>query len=251
MKRPKLQTFTHEDIEVPSHLLDGGLAASCRGDAAGHGATRGRRYRGSRPNVLEIMLDDARSDLWTVMPKTAAVLLADGKNFVNNVTPDPDCCPARAATPMSGQYPHNDGVRTEADAFLLDQSHTIQGYLSQGGLFMTALSGKFLVSCGQDAPPANFNRYTFIKGGYYGYTALVGTKQGVATSVYKGTDASSYSTNFLTSQMQKYIDEFATKYSTKPWYGLLAFQARISAHGIQRPSNTGGQVRHRACSRVC
>ncbi len=91
-----------------------------------------------RPNVLMVMLDDARFDAWTVLPKTADILLKAGVNYTGTTTPNPNCCPARAAT-MSGRYPHNNGVRTQSDAMMLAQEHAIESYLSKAG-YRTAMA---------------------------------------------------------------------------------------------------------------
>lgn len=177
----------------------------------------------AKPNILTIMLDDARFDVWRMLPKTADILFKTGVNYVNTTTPNPNCCPARAAF-MSGIYPHNNGVRTQSEALKLDQERTVESYLTKAG-YRTAMAGKYLISWPDKVAPPNFDRYTYIKGGYYNYYPLVGVKGQPGTTLFKQTDEASYSTNFLTAQLQKDIDTFVSSDPTKPWYGHLAYQA--------------------------
>lgn len=61
------------------------------------------------PNIVVIMLDDARLDDLDYMPKTQRRLVSAGAEFTNFYAPTPLCCPARAAF-LSGQYGHNNAV---------------------------------------------------------------------------------------------------------------------------------------------
>lgn len=100
----------------------------------------------SRPNILLISSDDQRADEMRFLPKTRALLGKAGIRFKNALTPHPLCCPARAEI-LSGQFAHNNGVRTNFgpqggfDAY--DPTHSIATDLSAAG-YNTAMLGKHL-----------------------------------------------------------------------------------------------------------
>lgn len=197
-------------------LAAAGLIAPGVAGASRSGSPAVKAAANGKTNVLFIMMDDARPDALQYMPKARQWFGSQGTTFIHTTTANPNCCPARSAF-FSGQYPHNNGVLRQKDAKKLNEAHTIQAYLQNAG-YQTAISGKFLTSWPARQAPPHFNKYTYIKGGYYNYNADVDGKMKKLGS----TDAA-YSTNYLTSQMMKYLDGF-TK-AGKPWYGYLAYQA--------------------------
>src|SRR5215211_125841 len=60
-------------------------------------------------NFVFILADDMRKDDLTYMPKTRALLEAQGMTFSNAYVSNALCCPSRA-TIMRGQYAHSTGV---------------------------------------------------------------------------------------------------------------------------------------------
>ena len=52
-----------------------------------------------RPNVLVIMTDDQTVGEMRVLPKTRALLAAEGTTFTNSFVAYPLCCPSRAHVP--------------------------------------------------------------------------------------------------------------------------------------------------------
>jgi N-acetylglucosamine-6-sulfatase len=66
-----------------------------------------------RPNVLVVMTDDQTVESLRVMPNVQALLSARGATFENSFVTYSLCCPSRA-TFLTGQYPHNHGVRSNS-----------------------------------------------------------------------------------------------------------------------------------------
>lgn len=98
---------------------------------------------GNPPNVLIILTDDQRpTDTLEFMPKTMQAFGQGGTQYTNAYATNPVCCPARA-TIMTGQFAHNNQVRTNRDGELLNQQTTIQRYLQDRG-YTTAMLGKYL-----------------------------------------------------------------------------------------------------------
>lgn len=61
------------------------------------------------PNVVLLLLDDARYDDMSTLPEVARRVGDQGATFTRFYSSFPLCCPARA-TLLTGQYPHNHGV---------------------------------------------------------------------------------------------------------------------------------------------
>ena len=61
------------------------------------------------PNIVLVLLDDARIDDMRVMREVTERINGRGATFRRFYSSFPLCCPARA-TLLTGQYPHNHGV---------------------------------------------------------------------------------------------------------------------------------------------
>lgn len=120
-----------------------------------------------RPNILLIVTDDQHATgTLTTMKATRRLFLRDGTMFTNAYATTPRCCPSRASI-FTGQYAHNHGVRRNSETELLDQSHTLQRYLSDAG-YRTALFGKFLNGWSLSDPPPYFETFAIKdSSGYY------------------------------------------------------------------------------------
>src|ERR671912_2244011 len=81
----------------------------------------------AKPNFVFILTDDMRKDDLKYMPKTRALLGAQGMQFANAFVTNPLCCPSRA-TIMRGQYAHNSGVWGNSDG----PDSGWQGYKNHG-----------------------------------------------------------------------------------------------------------------------
>lgn len=65
-----------------------------------------------RPNIVFILTDDLSPDLLRFMPQVRR-LAAEGTSFTDYIVTDTLCCPSRASI-LTGRFPHNTGVFTNA-----------------------------------------------------------------------------------------------------------------------------------------
>lgn len=131
-------------------LLAGALLATAR-----HETSHGAKAAAPPSDVVIILADDMRADDLRVMPKTRALVGAEGTTFTNSFVATPLCCPSRA-TLLTGQYAHNHGVLAnvppQGGYAALDHDETLATWLRQAGLY-TAHVGKYLNRYGIDSPP--------------------------------------------------------------------------------------------------
>lgn len=118
---------------------------------------------GTPPTIIVLMTDDldvatldAALDLG-LMPVLESELIDAGLRFDESFVTDSLCCPSRA-TFLTGQYPHNHGVRRGQSAptadgsfAAFDDEHTLAVSLLDAG-YRTALVGKFLNGYGYEIP---------------------------------------------------------------------------------------------------
>jgi N-acetylglucosamine-6-sulfatase len=118
-----------------------------------------------RPNIVLVLMDDFSMDLLPTM-RSAAAMQRAGASYRHSFVIDSLCCVSRASL-LTGQYPHQTGVRTnQADA--IDGVHPMGGYAAfsaygneersfairlQEARYTTGFVGKFL------------NEYTYLPGG--------------------------------------------------------------------------------------
>jgi arylsulfatase A-like enzyme len=118
-----------------------------------------------RPNIVLVLMDDFSMDLLPTM-RSAAAMRRVGASYSHSFVIDSLCCVSRASL-LTGQYPHQTGVRTnQADA--VDGIHPMGGYQAfaaygneertfatrlQQARYTTGFVGKFL------------NEYTYLPGG--------------------------------------------------------------------------------------
>ena len=88
------------------------IAASPQTSAGGPGEAP--RAAGGPPNVVVVLVDDARLGDMSTLPTVRSLIGGAGATFTNAVAPYPLCCPARA-TLLTGQYAHNHGVLGNGD----------------------------------------------------------------------------------------------------------------------------------------
>ena len=105
----------------------------------------------SAPNVVLILLDDARYDDRVVMPEVEREIGDAGASLTHFYSSFPLCCPARA-TLLTGQYPHNHGVLSntapQGGFTEFADASTLATWLDS--TYRTGLIGKYL---NQYAPP--------------------------------------------------------------------------------------------------
>jgi N-acetylglucosamine-6-sulfatase len=103
------------------------------------------RAEPSRPNIVLITTDDQRLRDLHYMPATRELLVRQGTSL-RGLSPHPLCCPARAEL-VTGQYAHNNGVRSNRPPWggysALDESQTLATWLADAG-YRNIFLGKYL-----------------------------------------------------------------------------------------------------------
>jgi arylsulfatase A-like enzyme len=92
--------------------------------------------------VVDDMDDFSCADAGLYLPRSSKWLSDQGRCFEEATTASPVCCPARAML-MTGQLPHNNGVRRQNEADRLVGADTVQHDLGEAGV-ATYGTGKFL-----------------------------------------------------------------------------------------------------------
>jgi arylsulfatase A-like enzyme len=178
----------------------------------------GGNERPPHPNVLIILTDDQRlAGTMEVMPKTTEWLGEGGTAFPNAYVTTPVCCPSRASI-LTGQYVHNNGVRTNDDADRLEPDHLLQAELGRAG-YRTAIVGKYLVRPGPyDDPaevgidPPGFDAWRIFLGGYRNTLFNVDGE-------LKRVDE--YATRYISGASVELLEEFEEE-DSRPWFLYLA-----------------------------
>jgi len=187
----------------------------------------------SRPNILFILVDDARSegtmDQPGVLPKTKRWLARGGTTFDQGFSTTSLCCPERA-TIWSGRVEHNNQVVDNYAGDNLDRDWISPRYLHDAG-YRTALVGKFITDWVFRYEPPHFDQYAAFQGGYVNTPFWVkdpGQKQ------HSWANAP-YSTDFIADKAVEYIDGFAANRS-QPWFMQVAPHAPHNNHEATRTS---------------
>ena len=124
------------------------------------GLAQGRSSQGparaaSPQNVIVVMTDDMTTSQLRYLPQTRALLRARGVKYAEHFAVQPLCCPSRA-TFLTGQYPHNHGVRDNAPplgGYEALPPDTLNRWVREAG-YRTAWVGKFLNGYGKGTDPA-------------------------------------------------------------------------------------------------
>jgi len=155
------------------------------------------------PNVVVILTDDQTYADMEVMTKTRRWIGESGTTFSRHYSAQPTCCPNRAAF-LTGQFPHNTGVRSnvlpDGGHDKLDHRETLPVWLQRKG-YQTAHFGKYLNGFSKKTPiPPGWSTFEAIKGRYYNYDM----RQNGVWKTY-GAAASDYSTDVLANRASTYL----------------------------------------------
>lgn len=111
-----------------------------------------QRAAARAPNIVLITSDDQTAVELRWMPRTRRLLGRAGVTFSDMVAPHPNCCPSRAQI-LSGQYAHNNGVRTNSPPWGghegFDPSTALPVWLQRAG-YATGFVGKYLHGYDED-----------------------------------------------------------------------------------------------------
>jgi arylsulfatase A-like enzyme len=169
----------------------------------------------AKPNILFILLDDARSegvmDQPGVLPKTKRWLAQAGTTFDQGYSTTSLCCPERA-TIWSGRLPHNHQVVDNYSGDNLDHDWISPRYLQDAG-YRTALVGKFITDWTFRYEPPHFDQYAAFQGGYVNTPFWV---KDPGDTNHKWVTAP-YSTDFIADKAVQYIDGFSAS-GSQPWF---------------------------------
>jgi arylsulfatase A-like enzyme len=141
-------------------------------------ASEVRPAAAGRPNVVVIMSDDQTMGDMKVMSRTRGLIGRQGVTFRNSAVTYALCCPSRS-TFLTGQYPHNHGVRSnlapDGGFGAMDHGNTLALWLQEAG-YVTGHIGKYLNGYGavdmREVPPGYTEWYASIHLSaydYYGY----------------------------------------------------------------------------------
>jgi N-acetylglucosamine-6-sulfatase len=105
-----------------------------------------RQAEADRPNIVVILTDDQTAESLRVMDTVQRELVDEGTSFTTAAVAMPLCCPSRA-TLLTGQHPHNHGVRDnllpDGGYFRLPEADTLPVWLRAAG-YRTAHVGRTL-----------------------------------------------------------------------------------------------------------
>jgi arylsulfatase A-like enzyme len=175
-----------------------------------------------KPNILFILVDDARADgvmdQPLVLPKTKRWLAAGGTTFDQGYATTSLCCPERA-TIWSGRVEHNNLVTDNYSGDNLDHNWISPRYLQDAG-YRTALVGKFITDWNYRYEPPHFDQYAAFQGGYVDQPFMV-KDPGMTTHQLTG-KSTGYTTDYVAQKATDYINGFARDNPGQPWFMQVA-----------------------------
>jgi N-acetylglucosamine-6-sulfatase len=124
--------------------------------------------RTGRPNIVEIVTDDMRTDDLRWMPNVRRLVEDQGLQFCNSFASYPLCAPARSSL-LSGQYAHNTGVwsvRSGQSFNRFDDRATIGTAMNHAG-YNTVFLGKYLNGYGTETSKVTGrNSFRYVPAGW-------------------------------------------------------------------------------------
>jgi arylsulfatase A-like enzyme len=185
----------------PTRPNDSEAARGVAGTAQPNAATR--------PNVVVIMSDDQTVSDMRVMTRTLDLIGTPGVTFRNSMVTYALCCPSRS-TFLTGQYPHNHGVRSNGSPdggfTALDHGNTLALWLQEAG-YVTGHIGKYLNGYGAvdplEVPPGYTEWYASIHHSAYDYFGYLLNENG--TVVAYGDTPDQYQADVYTAKAVDFI----------------------------------------------
>ena len=122
------------------------------------------------PHVVVILVDDARFDDMSSLPRISSLVGKAGATFRHAYSPFPLCCPARA-TMLTGQYAHNHGVLDNEPPLggfsAFDDTDTLATWLTDD--YTTGFVGKYLNGYQLPYRPPGWDDWMMPVGSVYDY----------------------------------------------------------------------------------
>jgi arylsulfatase A-like enzyme len=182
-----------------------------------------------RPNIVVIMTDDQTVESMRVMRQTRRLIGSAGVTFSNNVVTYALCCPS-LATFVTGQYPHNHGVRSNAPPdgghTKLDHSNTLPLWL-QGAGYVTGHVGKYLNGYGKvdtlEIPPGWTEWYAGIGESAFDYYNYLVNENGTVVSY--GSTPDQYQSDVYTDKTLDFIHRRAPDAGETPFFLFVTYLA--------------------------
>ncbi len=173
------------------------------------------------PNIVLILLDDARVDDMRVMREVTERINGRGATFKRFYSSFPLCCPARA-TLLTGQYPHNHGVLSNGQPTggwaEFDDSSTLATWLQP--TYRTGLIGKYLNQYEIPYQPPGWDEWMVPKGVYNYETSRWWVDHGLGGTFR---ELSGYQTDTLATLASDFVERNAP--STEPFFLLTSVVA--------------------------
>jgi N-acetylglucosamine-6-sulfatase len=197
-----------------------------------------------KPNIVVLETDDQTLAEMEVLPSVKRLIGDEGVTFDQNFDAFSLCCPSRA-TFLTGQYPHNNGVRgnalPEGGYEKLNGSNTLPVWLQRAGYYTVHL-GKYLNGYGRRNPLEIPPGWSEWRGSvdpstyrFYGYTL---NENGVLTTYCAVPQASCYQTDVYRDKANEIIRRRAPE---GPFFLWVAFLANHSG-GPREPGDPLNQA---------
>lgn len=180
---------------------------------------------GDQPNIVLITSDDQTRLELKWMPQTRQLLGRAGVTFNNMIAPHPNCCPARAQI-LTGQYAHNNGVRTNSPPWGghegFDPRTALPVWLQEAG-YRTGFIGKYMHGYDEtDSIEPGWDEWKPIVGTLSDYRSFLQYDNGRLVQ-FAETD---YYTDVVGQQSADLVADFSS--TTEPFFLWSSF---IAPHG--------------------
>ena len=208
--------------------------AGCSGDDDEPAPRAPAAAQSEGPNIVVVMTDDQTLGSFTeeTMPQTTRFFEERGTVFETAIATPPLCCPARASF-LTGQYPHNNGVITNAPGYplLREKESVLPAWLHYGG-YRTGFVGKYLngYELVSDQPAPGWDSW-FAAAGYPAYFNYE-LRDGDETLSF-GSDPEDYSTDVFTRGALSFIRDSSE--GSRPFFLWLAYNAPHIVGSDNRP----------------
>jgi len=152
------------------------------------------------PNVVLIIVDDARVDDMSSLPQVSSLIGDAGATYADTYSPFPLCCPARA-TILTGQYAHNHGVLDNEPPLggfpAFDDAETLATWLTPD--YTTGLIGKYLNAYKLPYRPPGWDHWMVPVGSLYDYRGSSWNVDGVRRTLsgYRTDATGALATQFI------------------------------------------------------